>query len=155
MANDKKENRSHDSISDAGRSSSVVGADKEAAGGGRNAGGRVAPASPKEEAGLAPRKKTGGSFQRQIARPKRVAFLNFPFRPAHQRIAIALIAGLAALGIDPRIVPQDPRSDYRLKKLKALILQSRFSFHDLSYVHGLNMAFELGLTMGSTAAFPA
>ena len=81
-------------------------------------------------------------------------FINVPFDPPHERLFLALIAGLVALGLNPRCVLEVPPSTDRLRRLYKLVRACPFSIHDLSRVQlsagpfrvpRFNMPFELGL----------
>ena len=81
-------------------------------------------------------------------------FINVPFDPQHERLFLALIAGLVALGLNPRCVLEVPPSTDRLRRLCSLIRACPFSIHDLSQIQlspgpfrvpRFNMPFELGL----------
>jgi hypothetical protein len=82
-------------------------------------------------------------------------FINVPFDRSHENIFLALIAGLVALGFNPRSVLEVPPSTDRLRRLYAIISACPFSLHDLSRVQRsgrqgfrvprFNMPFELGI----------
>jgi hypothetical protein len=82
-------------------------------------------------------------------------FINLPFDDRHERIFLAMIAGLVGLGLNPRSVVQIPASVDRLRRLVRIIQECPFSVHDLSRVSlcaggqfrvpRFNMPFELGL----------
>ncbi len=81
-------------------------------------------------------------------------FINLPFDLQHERLFLALIAGLVALGLNPRCVLEVPPSTDRLRRLYSLVRACPFSIHDLSRVQlsagpfrvpRFNMPFELGL----------
>lgn len=81
-------------------------------------------------------------------------FINVPFDSKHDRLFLALIAGLVALGLNPRCVLEVPPSTDRLRRLYTLVRACPFSIHDLSRVQlspgpfrvpRFNMPFELGL----------
>ena len=81
-------------------------------------------------------------------------FINVPFDSQHERLFLALIAGLVALGLNPRCVLEVPPSTDRLRRLCSLIRACPFSIHDLSQIQlspgpfrvpRFNMPFELGL----------
>jgi len=81
-------------------------------------------------------------------------FVNVPFDSRHEKLFLALIAGLVALGLNPRCVLEVPPSTDRLRRLYKLVRACPFSIHDLSRVQlssrpfrvpRFNMPFELGL----------
>jgi hypothetical protein len=81
-------------------------------------------------------------------------FVNVPFDSQHEKLFLALIAGLVALGLNPRCVLEVPPSTDRLRRLYKLVRACPFSIHDLSRVQlssrpfrvpRFNMPFELGL----------
>src|SRR5437667_161672 len=61
-------------------------------------------------------------------------FLNLPFDAQHEKIYLALIAGLAALGLTPRCVLEIQPTSARLTRLLRLISSCEYSIHDLSRV---------------------
>ena len=78
---------------------------------------------------------------------KRSVFLNVPFDGSYERIFVALISSLIALGRNPRCVLEIPETGQgRLVRILQLIRACPVSIHDLSRV-GLpvrfNMPFEL------------
>jgi hypothetical protein len=91
--------------------------------------------------------------KRPVVSPSDV-FINVPFDSQHERLFLALIAGLVALGLNPRCVLEVPPSTDRLRRLCSLIRACPFSIHDLSQIQlspgpfrvpRFNMPFELGL----------
>jgi len=83
-------------------------------------------------------------------------FLNLPFDAQHEKIYLALIAGLSALGLTPRCVLEIQPTSARLTRLLKLISSCEYSIHDLSRVQlsptaprcpRFNMPFELGMTV--------
>jgi len=83
-------------------------------------------------------------------------FLNLPFDAQHEKIYLALIAGLSALGLTPRCVLEIQPTSARLTRLLQLISSCEYSIHDLSRVQlsstaprcpRFNMPFELGMTI--------
>ena len=96
---------------------------------------------------------------RLAARPrvdKDSVFLNIPYDPAFENCFLAYIAGVSAFGFTPRATLEIPFGERRLERILSLILQSRYSIHDLSRVQvdrkaprtpRFNMPFELGLTV--------
>jgi hypothetical protein len=89
-------------------------------------------------------------------------FINLPFDAEHEPIFLTMIAGLVALGMNPRSVVQIPASVDRLRRLVRIIQECPFSIHDLSRVRlsgggpfrvpRFNMPFELGLAAASSFA---
>lgn len=85
-----------------------------------------------------------------------------PFGDEHERVYLALIAGLSALGFIPRCVLQvDAGGRHRLERLYRLISECGSSVHDLSCVElspdrpkvpRFNMPFELGLAAAMNLA---
>jgi hypothetical protein len=83
-------------------------------------------------------------------------FINVPYDAKYQPLFLALIAGLAGLGLVPQAVLQIPGSQRRLDRLFDLIQSCKYSIHDLSRVEldtkhprtpRFNMPFELGLAV--------
>ncbi len=79
-------------------------------------------------------------------------FLNVPFDKGYERLFVALIAALSAIGRKPRCVLELPeKGEGRLLRIQKHLERCRVSIHDLSRV-GLparfNMPFELGLACG-------
>jgi len=87
-----------------------------------------------------------------------IAFINMPYAPRYERVYLAFIAGLAGFGLAPTAAVKDPSSQFQLDRIFDLVVNSDYSFHDLSYM-GLdrtkprtprfNMAFELGLAVAT------
>ncbi|MBI1356290.1 MAG: hypothetical protein GC160_18265 [Acidobacteria bacterium] len=84
-------------------------------------------------------------------------FLNLPYHKDYERLFVAYIAGIAALGLTPRTALEVTSGARRLDRIWGLLLECRSSVHDLSYLrHDLpaprtprfNMPFELGLACG-------
>lgn len=84
-------------------------------------------------------------------------FLNLPFDRRHEKLGVALIAGIVSVGLIPRSVVELPPHLNRLDRLLELIGSCTYSFHDLSAVGvcadtprvpRFNMPFELGLAVG-------
>ena len=82
-------------------------------------------------------------------------FLNVPFDTEYNSLFLALIAGLAGLGLKPRCVLEVPSGGRnRLERIFGLIASCGASVHDLSRVAlssdlgvpRFNMPFELGIT---------
>jgi hypothetical protein len=103
---------------------------------------------------------------RKPARPTRRAakplvrdesvFLNVPYDPAFENLLLAYIAAISAYGFAPRATLEIPFGQRRLDRILSLILESRYSVHDLSRVQldqkaprtpRFNMPFELGLVI--------
>jgi len=111
--------------------------------------------------GPEPQARDRKTATRHAATPKRTleVFINIPFHREYEPTLVALISGITAFGLAPRIVTRDVRSKHRLEKLIGMIQRSTCSFHDLSYVRldgpervpRFNMPFELGLAAGVTA----
>jgi hypothetical protein len=83
-------------------------------------------------------------------------FLNFPFDARYERMYLALIAGVTALGLNPHCVLEIKTTADRLNRLLTLISECQYSVHDLSRVQlsadrprcpRFNMPFELGMTI--------
>jgi hypothetical protein len=99
-----------------------------------------------------------------VARRKAAApsvFINCPFDPRYERLFVALISTLTALGLVPRSVLQVHGTTDRLRRLYGLIRECEVSVHDLSYVRlsttrprvpRFNMPFELGLAAAAGLA---
>ena len=82
---------------------------------------------------------------------RRSVFLNVPFDESYERLFVALIVSLIAIGRKPRCVLELPEQGQgRLARLIGLIGLCPVSIHDLSRV-GLpvrfNMPFELGMAV--------
>ena len=85
------------------------------------------------------------------------AFINVPYDDQFQDLYLALIAGLAAFGLDARATLEVPGGARRLDRVFELITSCQYSIHDLSRVQldrkrprtpRFNMPFELGLVLG-------
>ncbi|HEX6769506.1 MAG TPA: hypothetical protein VF208_09160 [Candidatus Binatia bacterium] len=85
-------------------------------------------------------------------------FLNVPFDKQYERLYVALIAGIVALGGRPRTTLEIPPTKDRLRRIFTLIRSCDFSIHDLSRVQlsrgtprcpRFNMPFEAGLAAAS------
>ncbi len=84
-------------------------------------------------------------------------FLNIPYDEKFERLFLAYIAGISALGLVPRTTLEIPESTRRLEKIIKLSRSCEYSVHDLSRVElsprkkgkprvpRFNMPFELGL----------
>ncbi len=84
-------------------------------------------------------------------------FINCPFDPDYKQMLNALVFVILDCGFQPRIATErDDAGESRMRKIKELIAQSRFSIHDISRMEPLkkndlprfNMPFELGLDFG-------
>jgi hypothetical protein len=87
---------------------------------------------------------------------KGTVFINVPFDPQFERLFIAIIAGLVALGFIPHSALEVPSTTDRLHKIFNLLRGCEFSIHDLSRVQlsatrprcpRFNMPFEAGLAL--------
>lgn len=80
-------------------------------------------------------------------------FLNVPFDAGYERLAVAEVAAIVALGRTPRCVLEIPEHGQgRLSRLVGIILECGLSIHDLSRVGTpvrFNMPFELGIACGA------
>ena len=102
--------------------------------------------------------------RKQVKQPRRAAkprvresvFLNVPYDAEFENLLLAYIVGISAFGFTPRATLEIPFGQRRLDRILSLILQSRYSIHDLSRVQldrkapltpRFNMPFELGLTV--------
>jgi len=79
-------------------------------------------------------------------------FLNIPFDDEYEDCFVALIAGVAGLGLKPTSVLDVPASHQRLQRIFEHLSNCRYSIHDLSRVElsrgrypRFNMPFEAGL----------
>lgn len=90
-------------------------------------------------------------------------FLNIPYDQPFERLYLAYIVGLTALGFVPRATLGVPRDERRLERIFGLIQTCRYSVHDLSRIQldrkaprapRFNMPFELGLAVAWTALNP-
>jgi hypothetical protein len=81
-------------------------------------------------------------------------FLNIPYDEKFERLFLAYIAGISALGLVPHATLEIPDSSRRLEKILKLERECEYSIHDLSRVQlsrkkprvpRFNMPFELGL----------
>ncbi|MBI5816057.1 MAG: hypothetical protein HZB29_10680 [Nitrospinae bacterium] len=82
-------------------------------------------------------------------------FINIPYDARYERLYLALISGLTALGLTPRCTLEVPPDKDRLKRIFHLINKCKYSIHDLSRVQlsgkkerlpRFNMPFEAGLS---------
>jgi hypothetical protein len=89
-------------------------------------------------------------------------FVNLPFDSQHETLFVATIAGLVALGLNPRCVLEVPPQQDRVRRLFEIVRECPFSIHDLSRVQvsragefrvpRFNMPFELGLAVAVSLA---
>jgi len=89
---------------------------------------------------------------------ERSVFINCPFSPSYQPIFRALLFSVYACGYRPRCALEvSDSSENRLSKIEAIIQQSKFGIHDISFM-GLdrgtklprfNMPFELGMFLAA------
>lgn len=86
-------------------------------------------------------------------------FLNIPYDKKFERLFVAYIAGISALGLVPRATLEITDSTRRLDKILRLIGNCEYSIHDLSRVEldrtkpttpRFNMPFELGMSVAKT-----
>lgn len=82
----------------------------------------------------------------------RGVFLNVPFDDQYENCFVALIAGVAGLGLKPTSVLDVSTSDQRLQRIFEHLSNCRYSIHDLSRVElskgrypRFNVPFEAGL----------
>jgi hypothetical protein len=84
-------------------------------------------------------------------------FLNVPYDDEFTSLFVAYVAGLVALGLNPRASLEIPGGAARLDKITELIGRCAQSVHDLSRVEldaidpptpRFNMPFELGIVAG-------
>jgi hypothetical protein len=101
-----------------------------------------------------PTRKTQPGAKPRVDRDS--VFLNIPYDPSFEKLFLAYIAATSAFGFTPRATLEIPFGERRLDRILALILESRYSIHDLSRVQldrnaprtpRFNMPFELGLTV--------
>jgi hypothetical protein len=80
--------------------------------------------------------------------------LNLPYHPRYERLFVAYIAGITALGLAPRTALELTSGARRLDRIRQLLEECRYSVHDLSYLKldppapktpRFNMPFELGV----------
>ncbi len=83
-------------------------------------------------------------------------FLNIPYDKNFERLFLAYIAGISALGLTPRATLEIPGGTRRLDRILQLIESCRYSIHDLSRVQldrnpppapRFNMPFEAALAV--------
>lgn len=84
----------------------------------------------------------------------RAVFLNLPYHRDYERLFVAYIAGITALGLAPRTALELTSGARRLDRIRQLLEECRYSVHDLSYLKRdppapktprFNMPFELGV----------
>jgi hypothetical protein len=87
---------------------------------------------------------------------KGTVFINVPFDPQFERLFIAIVSGLVALGFIPHSALEVPSTTDRLHNIFNLLASCEFSIHDLSRVQlsatrfrcpRFNMPFEAGLAL--------
>ena len=87
----------------------------------------------------------------------RAVFLNLPYHPSYERLFVAYITGITALGLAPRTALELTGGARRLDRIRQLLEECRYSVHDLSYLRldppaprtpRFNMPFELGVAYG-------
>jgi hypothetical protein len=90
-------------------------------------------------------------------------FINCPFDSTYQNLLKPLLFTIRKVGFIPRIaLERFDSGEVRLDKIKELVLESKFSIHDLSRIRStdkgeyfrLNMPFELGLDLGCKIYHP-
>jgi hypothetical protein len=105
---------------------------------------------------MAPRPSRKPRLAKKPRVDKDSVFLNIPYDVAFEKLFLAYIAATSAFGFTPRATLEIPFGERRLERILALILESRYSIHDLSRVQldrkaprtpRFNMPFELGLTV--------
>jgi hypothetical protein len=83
-------------------------------------------------------------------------FLNIPYDTKFQKLFLAYVSGMSALGLVPRTTLEIPGGAPRLDRIFDLLQACRYSVHDLSRVEldrqkprtpRFNMPFELGLSV--------
>ena len=75
-------------------------------------------------------------------------FLNIPYDQGFSDLYLAYIAGAAAFGLVPRAAIEIPGGALRLNRIFALLLECRYSIHDVSRLEPrFGMPFELGLAL--------
>lgn len=93
---------------------------------------------------------------RAITAEAEAVFLNIPYDNAFERLYLAYIVGLSALGLVPRATLGIPGGKRRLSRILELFGNCQYSIHDLSRVQldrtapstpRFNMPFELGLAV--------
>ena len=90
-------------------------------------------------------------------------FLNIPYDAKFERLYLAYIVGLIALGLKPRATLAIPGGAARLDRIVELVQSCAYSVHDLSRVQmdrtppqtpRFNMPFELGLAVSWAKLYP-
>jgi len=90
----------------------------------------------------------------KLKKSRNEVFLNIPYDKKFERLFIAYIAGISALGMVPRATLEITDSSRRLERILKLARGCGYSVHDLSWVQldpakprvpRFNMPFELGL----------
>ena len=96
---------------------------------------------------------TDAEFERNV-------FINCPFDSGYLRLLRPLLFVVTFLGFNPKIASERSDSfESRIHKIRGLILNSKFSIHDLSLLQAseknefyrMNMPFELGIDYGCKA----
>ena len=91
------------------------------------------------------------------SRPNKNVFINCPFDPKFKGIFDALVFAVLDMGYIPRCaLESDDSGEIRFNKICAIIRESDYGIHDISYVRldpatnlpRFNMALELGLYLG-------
>jgi hypothetical protein len=92
----------------------------------------------------------------QEPKPRTEVFLNLPYDKKSEKLFLAYVCGVLALGMKPRVTLEIPGGTRRLDRIFQLMQSCRFSIHDLSRVEldrrrpstpRFNMPFELGLAV--------
>jgi hypothetical protein len=91
------------------------------------------------------------SKQEPVGRSKRTVFLNMAYGRESQKFLVAYVAGLASLGLVPKMALEVPASGRRLDHIQDLVRNCAFSLHDLRHVTAQrwNMILELGIAVGT------
>src|ERR1035441_3521420 len=99
---------------------------------------------------------SGSTASRTSTTQAEAVFINIPYDRAFERLYLAYITGLSALGLVPRATLSISGGKRRLSRILDLIGSCRYSIHDLSRVQldrtaprtpRFNMPFELGLAV--------
>lgn len=94
---------------------------------------------------------------------KPAAFLNIPYDAPFEKLYLAYIVGLSALGLRPCVTLGLPGGRQRLQRILQLLGSCAYSIHDLSRVQldrehprtpRFNMPFELGMAVARGGAAP-
>jgi hypothetical protein len=89
-------------------------------------------------------------------KPAAEVFLNIPYDKPFERLFLAYVSGISALGLVPRATLEIPGGARRLDRIFTFIQRCRYSVHDLSRVQldphkprtpRFNMPLELGLSV--------